>query len=83
VLPRIKFTDDGGWGILEIRENDENAPRFQGPWKKVGGVCVFGGVDVVVGAGLGFGVAGCGHGLLRWGDVPVAWTCTEEEFARH
>jgi len=46
------------------------------------GVCVFGGVDLVVVAGLGCGFAGRGHGLLRWGDVPFAWTCAEEEFGR-
>jgi hypothetical protein len=44
---------------------------------------VFGGVDAAVGAGVGFGFAGCGDGLLRWGDVPVAWTCTQEEFERY
>lgn len=42
-----------------------------------------GGRDVAVGAGVGFGVAGCGHGLLRWGDVPVAWARTQEEFERY
>jgi hypothetical protein len=36
-----------------------------------------------MGAGLGFGFAGCGDGLLRWGDVPVAWPCAKEEFGRY
>jgi len=43
---------------------------------------VFGGGDFAVGAGLGFGFASCGDGLLRWGDVSLAWTCAEEEFGR-
>jgi hypothetical protein len=80
---QIEFTMAHGWGILEIRENEENAPRFQRSWKKAGGVCVFGGGDVAVGAGLGFGVAGYGHGLLRWRDVSAAWACTQEEFGRY
>jgi hypothetical protein len=79
---QIEFTRGGSWGMLGIRENEENAPRFQRSGKTIGGVCVFGGGDVAVGAGLGFGFAGCGRGLLRWGDVPVAWTCAEEEFER-
>lgn len=44
------------------------------------GVCVSGGGDALVGAGLGFGFAGRGDGLLRWGDVSAAWTCAEEKF---
>jgi hypothetical protein len=79
---QIEFTMAHGWGILEIRENEENAPRFQRSGKKARSVCVFGGDDAPVGAGMGFGFAGCGHGLLRWGDVPVAWARTEEEFER-
>jgi hypothetical protein len=79
---QIEFTMADWWGILEIRENEENAPRFQRSGKKVGGVCVFGGVGDAMGAGVGCSFAGCGHGLLRWGDVPVAWTCAEEEFER-
>jgi len=70
---QFQFTNADGWGILEIRENEENAPRFQRSGKKAVGVCVFGGADVAVGAGVGFGFAGCGHGLLRWGDVSAAW----------
>jgi hypothetical protein len=80
---QIEFTMAHGWGILEIRKNEENAPRFQRSRKKVVGVCVFGGADLVVGAGLGFGVAGCGDGLLRWGDVSFAWACAQEEFERY
>jgi hypothetical protein len=79
---QIEFTMAHGWGILEIRENEENAPRFQRSWKKAGGVCVFGGGDITVGAGVGFGVAGCEDGLLRWGDVSAAWACAEEEFGQ-
>jgi len=81
-LRQIEFTDGGTSGTLKVRENEENAPRFQRSWKKRWGVCVFGGVDAAVGARVGFGVAGCRHGLLRWGDVPAAWTCAEEEFER-
>jgi len=80
---QIEFTMARGWGILELRENEENAPRFQRSRKKVVGVYVFGGADLVVGAGLGFGVAGCGDGLLRWGDVPAAWARAKEEFGRY
>jgi len=79
---QIEFTLLGKWGILWIRENEEKAPRFQRSGKTAGGVCVFGGGDAAVGAGLGFGFAGCGHGLLRWIDVSAAWACTEEEFGR-
>jgi hypothetical protein len=79
-MRQIEFTDSGGWSILEIRENEENAPRFQCSWKKIGGVCVFGGSDSSVVATVGFGAAGCGRGLLRWGDVSVAWACAEEKF---
>jgi hypothetical protein len=79
---QIEFTRGDWWGMLGIRENEENAQRFQRSGKKAGGVRVFGGVDVVVGAGLGFGLAGCGDGLLRWGDVSAAWACAEEEFGQ-
>ena len=81
-LWQIEFTDGVGWSILEILENEENAPRFQRSGKKAGGVCVFGGGDAALGPGVGFGVAGCGHGLLRWGDVSAARACAEEEFER-
>src|SRR5258708_3719243 len=47
-----------------------------------GGVCVFDGGDAAVGPGVGFGVAGCGHRLLRWSDVSAARACVEEEFGR-
>jgi hypothetical protein len=79
---RIEFTLLDNWSILWFRENEENAPRFQRSGKKAGGVCVFGGGDFAVGPGLGFGFAGCGDGLLRWVDVPAAWSCAEEEFGR-
>ncbi len=82
-LWQIEFTGDGWWGILGIRENEANAPRFQRSGEKAGGVCVFGGADAALGAGVGFGVAGCGHGLLRWGDVSAARACAEEEFGRY
>ena len=68
--------------MVNIRQNEENALRFQRSWKKVGGVCVFGGCDALVGAGVGFGLASCGAGLLRWGDVSAAWACAQEEFER-
>ena len=68
------------WGIVELRENTENAPRFQRSGKTLAGVCVFGGDIPALGSGLGLGVAGSGRGLLRWGDVPAAWACTEEKF---
>jgi len=70
---RIEFTLLGRWSILELRENEENAPRFQRSGKTVGCVCVSGGGDAAVGASLGRRVAGCGRGLLRWSDVPVTW----------
>jgi hypothetical protein len=79
---RIEFTLLGKWSILWIRENEEDAPRFQRSGKKVGGACVPGGGNAAVGAGLGFGFAGCGDGLLRWSDVPPAWAFAEEEFGR-
>jgi len=41
---------------------------------------LFGGGDSALGTGLGFGVAGCGDELLRWGDVPATWACAEKEF---
>ena len=77
---RIGFTEGGGWSILEILENEENAPRFQRSENEAGGVCVFGGGDAFVGTDLGCGVAGCGHGLLRWGDVSVARAWAKEKF---
>jgi hypothetical protein len=77
---RFEFTEAGGWSILKIRENEEKPPRLQLSGKKVGGVCVLGGGDALVGASVGFGVAGCGDGLLRWGDVPTAWAYAEENF---
>ena len=80
VAQQIEFTDQGGWVILEIRENEENAPRFQRSGKKVAGVCVFDGSDALVGAGMGRGIAGSERGLLRWGDVPAARAWAEEEF---
>lgn len=70
------------WGIVGIRENEENAPRFQRSGKTVGGVCVFGGDIAALGASLGLGVAGRGRGLLRWGDVSAAWACAQEKFER-
>ena len=70
----------GRWSIVKIRENEENVSRFQRSGKKVAGVCVSGDRDALVGAGMGRGIAVYGHGLLRWGDVPVAWTWAEEEF---
>ena len=77
---RIEFTKLGRWGIVKIRENEENAPRFQRSGKKVAGVCVFAGGDAALGAGLGRRVAGCWRGLLRWGDVSTAWAWAEEKF---
>jgi hypothetical protein len=81
-LRQFEFTNSGRWSIVEVQDNETITPLFQRSGKKVEGVCVFGGGDAAVGAGLGFGFAGCGNGLLRWGDVPAAWTCTEEEFRR-
>lgn len=46
-------------------------------------MCVFGGGDALVGPGVGFGFAGCGDGLLRWGDVSAAWAWAQEEFGRY
>jgi len=77
---QIEFTDGVGWSILEILENEENAPRFQRSRKTVAGVCVFGGGDALVGTDLGCGVAGCGYGLLRRGDVSVARAWAKEKF---
>jgi len=82
ISPQFEFTSGGGWSILEVRENEENAPRFRRSGKTVGGVCVFGGLDAAVGAGLGIGFAGCGDGLLRWSDVPLARAWAEEKFER-
>jgi hypothetical protein len=78
-----EFTDTDKSSILGFRPYETNSPRFQCSWKKVGGVCVFGGVDAAVGAGVGLGFEGCGHGLLRWGDVSAAWAFTEEKFRRY
>src|SRR5579859_2393971 len=79
-LRRIEFTLLGKWGILWVRENEENAPRFQRSGKKVGGVCVFGRGDVVVVTTVGFGAPGRRDGLLRWGDVSAARAWAEEKF---
>ena len=69
-----------GWGIVEIRETTENAPRFQRSGKTVEGVCVVGGDDARVGAGVGFCAARRGDGMLRWSDVSAAWAYAEEDF---
>ena len=82
-MRQIKFTDTDKSSILGFRLYEWNSPRFQRSGKKAGGVCVFGGVDAAVGARVGFGFAGCRHGLLRWGDVSVAWACAKEEFGRY
>jgi len=74
-MRQIAFTDGSTSGTLKVRNDEENAPRFQRSGKKAAGVCVFGGVDAAVGAGVGFGCAGGKDGLLRRGDVPFAWTC--------
>jgi hypothetical protein len=66
--------------MVKARENEQNAPPFQRSGKKVAGVCVFGGDIVPLGAGLGFGFAGGGCGLLRWSDVSAARACAEENF---
>jgi len=82
-MRQIEFTDTDKSSILGFRPYETNSPRFQCSWKKVRGVCVFGGLDAAVGAGVGLGFEGCGHGLLRWGDVSAAWPCTQEKFGRH
>jgi len=79
---QITFTDTDKSSILGFRPYETNPPRFRRSGKKAGSVCVFGGGDFAVDAGVGFGVAGCGNGLLRWGDVPAAWACAEENFGR-
>src|SRR5260221_13048813 len=76
---QIKFTGDARWGILGIRENEQNAPRFQRSGKTVAGVSVFGGGDVLVGACLGRRISGCGLGLLRWGDVSAVRARAEKK----
>src|SRR5258707_14982741 len=73
-LRQIEFTCDGRWGILGVRENEENAPQFQRTGKTAAGASVFGGGDALVGDCLGRRIAGCGRGVLRWGNVPVAWS---------
>lgn len=82
-LRQIDFANDGSWSILGVRDNETKTPLFQRSGKKTWGVCVFGGGDVVVGAVVGFGGAGFGGGLLRWGDVPTAWAFSQEEFERY
>src|SRR6202030_1616812 len=62
------FTDDGGWSILDKRNNETTTPHFQRCGKKAGGVRVFGGADAAVGTGVGFGFAGCDG--LHYGVLP-------------
>jgi len=63
------------FGKMKRMLHDSDAPR-----RRLEACVCFGGLDAAVGAGLGIGFAGCGDGLLRWSDVPLARAWAEEKF---